>query len=167
MTPFLATLRMKLLLIAFFFLTVFQIKAQDLTGEWITYSTLLKGRERIESDKKQKNLLILKQDSTYVKHYRTFESPMDSSKNMHLSYHFYNGKLEVRDSKGNLLKEIKRIERGTYSVRKSKQEILFTSKGQTYREHYTFENGYLIFRISMEGVVNSVEKYMYVKHKKK
>jgi len=126
-----------------------------------------KQRERLIDDKKQKTQLILRKDSTYIKRYWGYDLPGDSIYQLRYSADLGSGltRITVTDSMGNAT-EIKKMERGTYSVSKSKQVISFTSENKTYQE-YTLENGYLVVRISTEGILNSTEKWVLEKFKRK
>lgn len=139
--------------------------AQDVAGKWISYSTVWKGKERIQNDKWQRSTLNLLKDSTYVKQYYTYKT-VPTQFNVQLDATGEGTEVKVKN-KANALNQTKKVEKGTYSMRKSIHSVKLLAADSSYHELYTFENGELIRAIPTEGIINSTEKYIYIKFKLK
>jgi hypothetical protein len=141
--------------------------AQNIVGKWVSYSILWRGKEYPQNEKKERLILILKKDSTYVKRYYEYEST-GGFLSVHYSYHSDEQHKSVMskvayDSLGNKLKINKKTDRGTYSLRKSTNEIILN--GGAKKELYSVENDELVLAIPVT-LVNSTEKYEYIKFKR-
>lgn len=151
-----------LLLIILFSLSA---SAQDIAGTWVSYSTVWKGKERFENNKWERITLKLLKDSTYIKQYYVGKNaPTKLSVQLHTTDKGSDVKVK---SNANALNQAKKIEKGTYTLRKSINEINLMADDSAYNELYTFEKGELIRAIPMEAFINSTEKYMYMKFKLK
>lgn len=140
----------------------FQLTAQEhLTGEWISYSINIENKEIAIKGKREKTVIILNKDQSYVKHFYMIKGITDSEK-VKLSYHLVDGKLEIKDANGRILKQKKTKEQGTYQI--NRDVIQFVTFNNKYTVPYQLQEEILTLK---QLVKDAIKEDYAIKFKRK
>jgi hypothetical protein len=128
-----------------------QLSAQDnLVGEWVSDSMTFRDKVISIKDKYDRIVIVFNQDQSYVKYFYTV-SGIATPENVKLSYHLIDGKLEVADVNGRILKRKKAKERGIYRI--TYDGIHFATDGNEYTVKYRLQEETLILKYLVENFV--------------
>jgi hypothetical protein len=111
---------------------------ENLEGKWISSSIVFNNRKTKINDKKNKQVIYFKKNNRYAKHYYEIKNSSDSGM-VRFSYDFMEKKTRVN---GNLVKEKKVIDQGSYQI--SEREIIFNSNDKKDTVMYRWDKESLI-----------------------